>query len=85
MPRRPSLLKASSTRPSFGDPHVAVCLQPGTEIAFDWHVELEPALAIFPTKKIGQRVARFRQINMEQLTMHHDALEFPAARQIRGR
>jgi hypothetical protein len=60
-----------------GDPHVAVCLLPGTELAFDWDVELEPALAIFATKKIWQRVARFRQINMEQLTMHHDALEFP--------
>ena len=40
-------------------------------------VECDPALAIFPTKKIGQRVARVRQINMEQPTMHHDALEFP--------
>jgi hypothetical protein len=59
---------------------VAVCLQPGTELAFDWDVELEPALAIFPTKKIGQRVARFRQISMEQLTMHHDALGFPDGR-----
>jgi hypothetical protein len=60
-----------------GDPHVAVCLLPGTELAFDRDVECERALAIFPTKKIGQRVARFQQINMEQLTMHHDALEFP--------
>jgi hypothetical protein len=40
-------------------------------------VECDPALAIFPTKKIGQRVARVRQINMERLTMHHDAVEFP--------
>jgi hypothetical protein len=56
---------------------VAVCLLPGTELAFDRDVECEPALTIFPTKKIGQRVARFRQINMDQPTMHHDALEFP--------
>jgi len=59
------------------DPRVAVCLLPGTELAFDRDVECEAALAIFPTKKIGQRVARFRQINTEQPTLHHDALEFP--------
>jgi hypothetical protein len=59
------------------DPRVAVCLMPGTELAFDRDVECEAALAIFPTKKLGQRVARFRQINVEQPTMHHDALEFP--------
>jgi len=59
-----------------GDPRVAVCLLPGTELAFDRDVECEPALAIFPTKKIGQKVARFRQINMDQPTVHHDALEF---------
>jgi hypothetical protein len=59
------------------DPRVAVCLMPGTELAFDRDVECEAALAIFPTKKIGQRVARFRQVNVEQPTMHHDALEFP--------
>jgi hypothetical protein len=58
------------------DPRVAVCLLPGTELAFDRDVECDAALAIFPTKKIGQRVARFRQVNTEQPTMHHDALEF---------
>jgi hypothetical protein len=59
------------------NPRVAVCLLPGTELAFDRDVECEAALAIFPTKKIGQRLARFRQINTDQPTMHHDALEFP--------
>jgi hypothetical protein len=62
---------------SVSDPRVAVCLMPGTELAFDRDVECEAALAIFPTKKLGQRVARFRQVNTEQPTMHHDALEFP--------
>jgi hypothetical protein len=62
---------------SISDPRVAVCLMPGTELAFDRDVECEAALAVFPTKKIGQRVARFRQINTERPTMHHDALEFP--------
>ena len=28
-------------------------------------------------KLIGEKVARFRQINMEEPGAHHDALEFP--------
>jgi len=60
-----------------GEPHVAVCLRPGTEIAFDSNVECEPAFGLLPSKKMGQRLARFRQVNMEQPSVHHDALEFP--------
>ena len=62
-----------------GEPHVAVCLMPGTEIAFDQNVECEPSfgIGILPNKKIGQRLARFRQINMDNAVTHHDALEFP--------
>jgi hypothetical protein len=62
-----------------GEPHVAVCLLPGTEIAFDENVECEPSfgIGILPNKKIGQRLARFRQINMDNAVTHHDALEFP--------
>ena len=61
------------------EPEVAVCLLPGTEIAFDENVKCDPVfgLGIFPTKKIDQRLARFRQTNMEVPTIHHDALEFP--------
>src|SRR6516165_4325882 len=59
-----------------GEPHVAVCLLPGTEIAFDENVECEPSfgLRILPNKKIGHRLARFRQINMDNSVIHHDAL-----------
>jgi hypothetical protein len=62
-----------------GEPHVAVCLLPGTEIAFDENVEREPSfgIGILPNKKIEQRLARFRQINMDNAVAHHDALEFP--------
>ena len=62
-----------------GEPHVAVCLLPGTEIAFDKNVECEPSfgIGILPNKKIGHRLARFRQINMANPVIHHDALEFP--------
>jgi hypothetical protein len=52
-------------------------LRPGTELAFEHDVECEPVLGILPSRKIGQRLARFRQINMEQPCVHHDALEFP--------
>jgi hypothetical protein len=61
-----------------GEPHVAVCLLPGTEVAFDENVECEPpfGIGLLPNKKIGQRLARFRQINMHSAVSHHDALEF---------
>jgi hypothetical protein len=38
-----------------GEPHVAVCLLPGTEIAFEANVECEPSfgIRILPNKKIG--------------------------------
>jgi len=62
-----------------GEPHVAVCLLPGTEIAFEENVECEPLFGtgILPNKKISQRLARFRQINLDNAVTHHDALEFP--------
>jgi hypothetical protein len=62
-----------------GEPNVAVCLRPGTEIAFDENVECESSFGfgVFPSKKIGQRLARFRQINTGNAVTHHDALEFP--------
>jgi hypothetical protein len=41
-------------------------------------VECEPFFKPFRSQKlIGQKVARFRQINLEQPNVHHDALEFP--------
>ena len=60
-----------------GEPNVAVCLLPGTEIAFDKDVEYEAALGIFPARRTGERVARFRQIDLNRPNVHHDALEFP--------
>jgi hypothetical protein len=60
-----------------GQPNVAVCLLPGTEIAFDGNVKCERVGGILPSKKIGQRLARFRQIDIKDPASHHDALEFP--------
>jgi hypothetical protein len=62
---------------SEGEPRVAVCLLPGTEVAFDRDAESQGALSLFRNKKIGQRVARFRQIDSQRANTHHDALEFP--------
>ena len=60
-----------------GEPNVAVCLMPGTELAFDENVECDSLFGGILTRKIGQRLARFRQINMDTPTSHHDAVEFP--------
>jgi hypothetical protein len=60
------------------EPTVAVCLLPGTEIAFEMEVECEHVFRVFRSQKlINEKVARFRQINLEQPNAHHDALEFP--------
>src|SRR6266700_6937033 len=69
-----------------GQPNVAVCLLPGTEIAFDENVECEPSfgIGILANKKIGQRLARFRQVNMDNPVAHHDALEFPDGQLVLG-
>src|SRR6516165_5863349 len=57
------------------EPTVAVCVLPGTEIAFEQEVEY--CHSLLPNQKVAQRLARFRQINLEQAFVHHDALEFP--------
>jgi len=74
---------ANSTTRGFaavGEPNVAVCLLPGTEVAFEKEVECEHALGFFsnwmPGKKLEEKVARFRQVKKEQPHVHHDALEF---------
>src|SRR5271169_5107322 len=60
------------------EPTVAVCLLPGTEVAFETEVYCEHVFKVFRSQKlISEKVARFRQINMEEPNVHHDALEFP--------
>ena len=62
---------------AIGEPNIAVCLLPGTEVGFEKDVDCEGLLAILPTRKLPHKVARFRQVNQGKLTSHHDALEFP--------
>ena len=61
-----------------GEPGVAVCLLPGTELVFDHDVECDHAFGFFPNKKLRENVALFRQINLDNPHEHHDALEFPS-------
>src|ERR1700726_2691174 len=67
-----------------GEPSVAVCLLPGTEIAFDNEAECDHAFSSFLPgmrfHKLGEKVARFRQFNLDNPNIHHDALEFPNGR-----
>jgi hypothetical protein len=60
------------------NPSVAVCVLPGTELAFPHEVERLP-IRMWPWQgdSIKHRTAIFRQINKEKVATHHDALEFP--------
>jgi hypothetical protein len=58
-----------------GDPSTAVCLRPGTEVAFDRPPKYNRALPFWSTTAAG-KVARFRQVNLANPRTHHDALEF---------
>jgi hypothetical protein len=59
-----------------GEPNIAVCLLPGTELAFEENVKCESAYG-FGYKRFPHKVARFRQVNKDQPNVHHDALELP--------
>jgi hypothetical protein len=71
--------RESATRgfAAVGEPNVAVCLRPGTEIAFDREVACDRGFGLLPHRTIEAKVARFRQINTDRPTTHRDALEFP--------
>ncbi len=64
--------------------NIAVCLRPGTELAFEGDVEVDHGFGrLLPSLGFGrlpERVARFRKINQEHMDAHHDALEFPSGR-----
>jgi hypothetical protein len=54
---------------------VAVCVLPGTELAFETPVKYQTAFML--RADTGHTVAIFRQINKGAPHVHHDALEFP--------
>jgi hypothetical protein len=68
-----------------GEPEVAICLLPGTELAFDGDVRRRESgffLSFFrkQPRVIPHRVGRFRQVNLDNPCTHHDAIEFPDGR-----
>jgi hypothetical protein len=69
----------NTTTRGFADIHdrsTAVCLRPGTELAFESAVRYEPK-SFWPwrTKAAPSHLARFRQIDPADPYKHHDALE----------
>jgi hypothetical protein len=60
---------------SVDDRNVAVCLLPGTELAFEDEVRCEIGFVF--SRRVGQKAATFRQINRGESNRYHDALEFP--------
>ena len=63
------------------DLNTAVCLRPGTEIAFADDVMFENVLGA-GRQTVPSRVARFRQVDKDTPHLHHDALEFPDGRTV---
>jgi hypothetical protein len=61
-----------------GEPNVAVCLQPGTELAFEREIEGQTAFRPFPPSKFGAQVARFLRVNQAHRHLDHDALVLPS-------
>jgi hypothetical protein len=60
-----------------GAPEVAVCLLPGTELAFDDNVRYDRGFSLLGKGSLNHKVARFRQIDLDDPHVQHDALEFP--------
>lgn len=70
--RFPNAMSKGFTSPK--DPTTAVCLRPGTEVAFETDVHY--ARNSIENAVIPARVATFVQIDKEVKHSHHDALQF---------
>lgn len=69
--------RGTSTRgfASESDPHVAVCMLPGTELAFAADVKYDNRWIW--TRTVPFRVGKFNAIDPHLRDRHHDAIEFP--------
>ncbi len=73
------------------EPGVAICLLPGTELAFEapvrynglWGVMVNYVKARLGYNLAGAMLARFRQIDLENPHTHHDAVELADGRIIK--
>lgn len=60
------------------EPTTAVCVLPGTELAFSAEIVIAlPGMIDGDVKRTGFSTAIFRQVDKELPYRHHDALEFP--------
>ena len=61
------------------DATVAVCVLPGTELAFSSEAKVSSYrfMGSCKTQPLGHATAIFRQVNKNDPFKHHDALEFP--------
>jgi hypothetical protein len=65
------------------DADTAVCVMPGTELAFSREVACTASGFLgLGARRMKHRTAIFRQLNKEQPRVHHDALEFPDGRTV---
>ena len=55
---------------------MAVCVLPGTELAFSSPV----TISAWKVESLGHMTAIFRQVDKNEPMKHHDALEFPDGR-----
>ena len=64
------------------DTGVAVCVLPGTELAFSSPVTLTDYRFVvgWKVEMLAHATAIFRQVNKNEPRQHHDALEFPDGR-----
>jgi hypothetical protein len=60
---------------------MAVCVLPGTELAFEGDVVWDRPFSFFRRQPAGKLV-RFRQVNAHDPHVHHDAIEFPDGRTV---
>lgn len=62
---------------ALGEPDVAVCLLPGTELAFEKDVNWDRPFLLFRRKAALGKLVRFCLVNVNKQHTHHDAVEFP--------
>lgn len=74
--------RGTSTRgfASADDPTVAVCLRPGTELAFAENVRYDNRWIW--TRTINSRVGKFSKVDPHVPDRHHDAIEFPDGKSV---
>jgi len=74
----------SSTRgfAALDEPNIAVCVMPGTELAFEQDVAWERPFSFFRRRLRAGRLVRFRRVDPANPYAHHDAVEFPDGRTV---